>query len=157
MKFIGFNNFVINDEIERNKIKELKKKKRPGAQFQTKWPCKPGPLKKSRSALAFQPRPAYLGLFKKNRRGRRPIIRPIFLFLENKSKRQFIYCLEFDHHTSGQKIRGDFFFYQRFHLPTTFYTKTPQEHHKTFYKPFNNPKKPEYHSKWQSIILYLLK
>jgi hypothetical protein len=35
MKFIGFNNFVINDEIERNKIKELKKKKkkRPGAQF----------------------------------------------------------------------------------------------------------------------------
>jgi hypothetical protein len=28
MKFIGFNNFIINDEIERNKIKELKKKKK---------------------------------------------------------------------------------------------------------------------------------
>lgn len=114
MKFIGFNNFVINDEIERNKIKRLKKKKKPGARFQTKWPCTPGPLKKSRSALAFQPRPAYLGLFKKNRRGRRPIIRPIFLFLENKSKRQFICCLEFDHHTSGQKIGGGFFFTKDF-------------------------------------------
>jgi hypothetical protein len=33
MKFIGFNNFVINDEIERNKIKRLKKKKKPGARF----------------------------------------------------------------------------------------------------------------------------
>jgi hypothetical protein len=32
MKFIGFNNFVINDEIERNKIKGLKKK-RLGARF----------------------------------------------------------------------------------------------------------------------------
>jgi hypothetical protein len=27
MKFIGFNNFLINDKIERNKIKGLKKKK----------------------------------------------------------------------------------------------------------------------------------
>jgi hypothetical protein len=34
MKFIGFNNFVINDKIERNKIKGIKKKKKKlGARF----------------------------------------------------------------------------------------------------------------------------
>jgi len=30
MKFIGFNNFVINDEIERNKIEGLKIKTKKG-------------------------------------------------------------------------------------------------------------------------------
>lgn len=144
-------------KLKEIKLKDLKKKKRPGARFQTKWPCTPGPLKKSRSALAFQPRPAYLGLFKKKQKGK-TTYHPPYIFIFRKQKQTIVHLLpRIRPPHKWPKNRGGFFFYQRFHLPTTFYTKTPQEHHKTFYKPFNNPKKPEYHSKWQSIILYLLK